>query len=56
MESNDHADKIGVIKEVHTSDGSLFLVRMDSGKELCCIRAQLRKLREGEVRPNLVTK
>lgn len=54
--ANDHTGEIGVIKEIHTSDGSLFLVRMDSGKELCFIRAQLRKLREGEVRPNLVAK
>jgi hypothetical protein len=52
--SNDHAGEIGVIKEVYTSDGSLFLVRMDSGKEFYFIRAQLRKLREDEIRPNLV--
>jgi len=54
-EQNTHKEKIGIIKEILSSqDGSLFVVQMDAGKELYFIRAQLRKLREGEIRPNVV--
>jgi len=54
---NGHAGEVGVIKDILTSknDGSLFLVRLSSGKEVYFIRAQLRKLREGEVQPNRTT-
>jgi hypothetical protein len=54
---NGHAGEMGVIKEILTSetDGSLFLVRLSSGKEIYFIRAQLRKLREDEVQPDKIT-
>jgi hypothetical protein len=51
-EGNLRAGEVGVIKDILTADdGSLFLVGLSSGKEVYMIRAQLRKLREGESRP-----
>lgn len=50
---NPRTGEVGVIKEILAgNDGSLFLVGLSSGKEVYMIRAQLRKLREGEVHPN----
>ena len=47
---------VGVVKEVLSEGGgSLFHVKLDSGKEHYFIRAQLRKLRDGEVKPDKVT-
>jgi hypothetical protein len=52
---NTQEGEIGVIKDVFTSEhGQLYVVLMDAGKECYFIRAQLRKLREGEIRPNVV--
>ena len=52
--SNVHAGEVGVIQDILTSkgDGSLFLIRLSFGKEVYFIRAQLRKLREGESQPD----
>lgn len=50
-----HKGEIGVITDILTSkDGSVFAVRTEAGKELYFIRAQLRKIRESEVSPNVV--
>jgi hypothetical protein len=54
-ESDVLADAVGVIQGVLSSEtGRLFLVRLDSGQTIYFIRAQLRKLREGEVRPDRI--
>lgn len=52
--TNTHTGDVGIITDILTSkgDGSLFLVRLGSGKEVYFIRAQLRKLRAGEVQPD----
>jgi hypothetical protein len=52
-----HVGEVGVVTEVLTSerDGSLFLVRLSSGKEVYFIRARLRKLREYETRSSRVS-
>ena len=48
---NPRTGEEGVIKGISTAeDGSLFLVLLSCGKEVYMIRAQLRKLRESEVR------
>ncbi len=50
---NPRTGEVGVIKDIMTADdGSLFLVGLSSGKEVYMIRAQLRKLREGESQPH----
>ena len=53
-QTNAHVGELGDIRDILTSkgDGSLFLIRLSSGKEVYFIRAQLRKLREGEIQPD----
>jgi hypothetical protein len=55
--TNLHSDERGIITDILTSKGhgSLFLVQLSFGKEIYFIRAQLRKLREGEVQPTRTT-
>jgi hypothetical protein len=55
--ANAHVGEVGVIRDILTlkGDGSLFLIQLSSGKEVYCIRAQLRKLREGEVQSTRTT-
>lgn len=44
--------EFGVIESILSSDdGSLFLAKLDSGKEYYFIRSELRKLRDGESKP-----
>lgn len=47
----------GIIQDILASgERRLFLVKLDSGKELYFIRAELRKMREGEVKPTCIVK
>jgi hypothetical protein len=50
-----HQGKAGLVRKVVSSaDGSYFDVQLDSGKRFYFIRADLRKMRESEAKPDFV--